>query len=369
MLKVKSDLYRLNTLIKLIKKHQDKGITTISFLLEKLNEHIESNDDTEVTKRTLERDIKKLRDEGVKIEVQRSGRSSFYILKGNAEYFGEFLNEDEERTLPFLLEIIQSQHEFPAITWLKENLHKLGVDFSDRGEKHFIMHQPHMSKHDEILRLSSQLIEHIERQEVIQFLYNRVNFGDEQKFQRVAPLQVRCYDGRYYLIGCYCGESGPYSNILVYALDRIVDLCVNVATDEEEYERQLNKNDQFLEPVVIHFDHKALAKKVSLKSHFEKSIGVVVDLNNPPRDIYFKCKDWVVSYLKNSPLHRSQKIVDVLPHQIKLKKGEAIISIHVYDSVEVEFATARFREDCVRLELNSGVFKKYVKPKVPKKKK
>ena len=93
MLKVKSDLYRINTLIKLIKKFQDKGVTTISFLLEKLNEHIESNGDSGVTKRTLERDIKKLRDEGVKIEVQRSGRSSFYVLNGNAEYFGEFLNE------------------------------------------------------------------------------------------------------------------------------------------------------------------------------------------------------------------------------------------------------------------------------------
>lgn len=368
MLKVKSDLYRLNTLIKLIKKHQLKGVTTISFLLEKLNEHIESNDDSEVTKRTLERDIKKLRDEGVKIEVQRSGRSSFYILNGSADYFGEFLNEEEERTLPFLLEIIQSQHEFPAITWLKENLHKLGVEFSDRGEKHFIMHQPQMSKHDEILRLSSQLIEHIERQEVIHFLYNRVNFGNEEKFQQVAPLQVRCYDGRYYLIGCYCGKRGPCNNILVYALDRIVDLRVNIATDEEELERQLLKNDQFSDTIIIHFDHKALAKEVRLKNHFENSIGIVVDSNNPPRDIYFKCRDWVVSYLQNNPLHKSQKILEVLPHQIKLKKGEAIISIHVYDSVEVEFATARFREDCVRLELKSGVFVKYVKPKPSKKK-
>jgi len=369
MLKVKSDLYRINTLIKLIKKYQDRGITTISFLLEKLNEHIESNDDSEVTKRTLERDIKKLRDEGVKIEVQRNGRSSIYVLNGKTDYYGGFLNEEEERTLPFLLEIIQSQQEFQAITWLKENLHKLGVEFSDRGEKHFIMHQPHMSNHDEILRLSSQLIEHIERQEVIHFLYNRVNFGDEEKYQRVAPLQVRCYDGRYYLIGCYCGKRGPYNNILVYALDRIVDLRVNIATDEEELERQLQKNDQFSDTIIIHFDHKALAKKVRLKSHFENSIGVVVDSDNSPIDIYFKCRDWVVSYLKNSPLHKSQKIVDVLPHQIKLSEGEAVISIHVYDSVEVEFATARFREDCTRLVLNAGVFQKYVKPKVSKKKK
>ena len=369
MLKVKSDLYRFNTIIKLIQKNQDKGITTLSFLLDKLNEQIENNDDSEVTKRTLERDIKKLREEGVNIEVERLGRNSIYVLNGKSDYLSEFLNQDEERTLPFLLEIIQSQQEFQAITWLKENLHKLGIDFSDRGEKHFIMHQPEMKNHDEILRLSSQLIEHIERQEAVQFLYNPVNADKVQKMQIVAPLQVRCYDGRFYLVGCYWGSKGLYENITVYALDRIEGLNVNAAVDEDEYERQIQKSDVSQEAPVFHFNHEKLVSAVRLKNYFDHSIGVVVLAKQSPCDIYFKISDWVVSYLENRPLHGSQRIVKVRTDQITLKKGEAVMCIHVYDSVEVDFATARFRGDCVRLELKKGVFEKFVKPKEEKKKK
>jgi hypothetical protein len=369
MLKVKPDYYRLNILVKLLKKHQDEGVTTSSFLLEKLNEHIESNDDSEVTKRTLERDIKRLRDEGVKIEVHRSGRSSIYILNENSEYLSGFLNEEEERTLPFLLEIIQSQQEFQAITWLKENLHKLGMDFSDRGEKHFFMHQPAMKNYDKILRLSSQLIEHIERKEGVQFIYNPVNTHKDQSTQVIAPLQVRSYDGRFYLVGCPLDSGSPLSKIKVFAIDCIECLDVRPAVDEDELERQLNASGEADFDPILHFNHEDLVKKVGLKSHFKNCIGIVVDSENPPRDIYFKIGDWVVSYLKNSPLHKSQQIIDVSPNQIKLKKGEAVISIHVYDTVEVEFATARFRENCTRLEFNRGVFKKFIKPKKSKEKK
>lgn len=369
MLKVKSDLYRFNTILKLIQKNQDKGITTLSFLLDKLNEQIENNDDSEVTKRTLERDIKKLREEGVNIEVERLGRNSIYVLKGKSDYLSEFLNQDEERTLPFLLEIIQSQQEFQAITWLKENLHKLGIDFSDRGEKHFIMHQPEMKNHDEILRLSSKLIEHIERQEAVQFMYNPVNADKTQKMQLVAPLQVRSYDGRFYLIGCYWGSKGPYENITVYALDRIEGLNVNAAVDEDEYERKLKESGDSDEAPVFHFNHKKLAKSVGLKNYFDHSIGLMVYAGKSPVEIYFKCRDWVVGYLENRPLHRSQRVLEVLPHQIALRKDEVVISICVHDTVEVEFATARFRNDCERLELKKGIFEKYVKPKEEKKEK
>ena len=369
MLEVKSDLFRLNTIIKLIQKNQDKGITALSFLLEKLNEQIGNNNDSEVTKRTLERDIKKLREEGVNVEVQRVGRNSIYVINGKFDFLGEFLNEEEERTLPFLLEIIQSQREFEAITWLKANLHNLGIEFSDRGEKHFIMHQPEMKNHDKILRLSSQLIEHIERQEVVQFLYNPVNADKEQKMQLVAPLQVRCYDGRFYLVGCYWGSKGPYENITVYAVDRIEGLIVNVAVDEESYERMLEESQEACDAPLFHFNHKKLVRSVGLKNYFDNSIGVVVDLKKEPQDIYFKCRDWVVGYLENRPLHSSQRVVEVPPHQLVLRKDEVVISIHVYDTVEVEFATARFRNDCVRLELKKGVFEKYVKPKEVKKKK
>jgi len=369
MLKVKSDLYRFNTIIKLIQKNQDKGITTLSFLLKKLNEQIENNDDSEVTKRTLERDIKKLRGEGVNIEVERLGRNSIYVLKGKSDYLSEFLNQDEERTLPFLLEIIQSQQEFQAITWLKENLHKLGMDFSDRGEKHFFMHQPAMKNHDKILRLSSQLIEHIEREEGVQFLYNPVNIHKDQSTQVIAPLQVRSYDGRFYLVGCPMDSGAPLNKIKVFAIDCIEGLYVSPAVDEDELERQLKASSEVDFDPILHFKHEKLVKKVGLKGYFENSIGIVVDEENPPRDIYFKIGDWVVSYLKNSPLHKSQEIIDVKPHQIKLEKGESVISINVYDSVEVEFATARFRENCTRLDLEGGVFKEFIKPKKSKEKK
>lgn len=368
MLEVKSDLFRLNTIIKLIQKNQDKGITTLSFLLERLNEQIENNNDSEVTKRTLERDIKKLREEGANVEVQRVGRNSIYVINGKFDFLGGFLNEEEERTLPFLLEIIQSQREFEAITWLKANLHNLGIEFSDRGEKHFIMHQPEMKNHDKILRLSSQLIEHIERQEAVQFLYNPVNVNKEQKMQLVAPLQVRSYDGRFYLVGCYWGSKGPYENITVYALDRIEGLNVNAAVDDDEYERQIQNSIESHEAPVLRFNHKKLAKSVGLKNYFDHSIGLMVYTGKSPVEIYFKCRDWVVGYLENRPLHRSQKVIEVFPHQIALRKDEVVISICVHDTVEVEFATARFRNDCVRLELKKGVFEKYVKPKEVKKK-
>lgn len=369
MLEVKSDLFRLNTIVKLIKRNQDKGITSLSFLLEKLNEHVEVNGDREVNVRTLERDIAKLREYGAKIDVERVGRKCVYVLKNKFDFKGELLSEEEERTLPFLLEIIQSQREFEAITWLKSNLHNLGIEFSDRGEKHFIMHQPEMKNHDKILRLSSKLIEHIERQEAVQFLYNPVNLGKEQKMQLVAPLQVRSYDGRFYLVGCYWGSKGPYENITVYALDRIEGLNVDAAVDDDEYERMLEESVDSDEAPVFHFNHKKLAKSVGLKNYFDHSIGLMVYAGKSPVEIYFKCRDWVVGYLENRPLHSSQRVMEVLPHQIALRKDEVVISICVHDTVEVDFATARFRNDCVRLELKKGVFEKYVKPKEETKKK
>jgi hypothetical protein len=111
---------------------------------------------------------------------------------------------------------------------------------------------------------------------------------------------------------------------------------------------------------VFHFNHEKLVSAVGLKNYFDHSIGVVVLAKESPRDIYFKISDWVVSYLENRPLHSSQRVMEVLPHQIALRKDEVVISICVHDTVEVDFATARFRNDCVRLELKKGVFEKYV---------
>ena len=366
-MKLKSDLHRQNILVQLIKKYQNKKKTTMKFLKQELNNFIEGNGDDPVSQRTLERDIKQLRDAGVQIVHSIINGNYVYYIEGDSEFAGEYLSEEEEKTLPFLLELIQSQHEFESITWLKSNLNKLGIDISDAPHKHFIMHQPEMRNIEKILRLSSQLLEHIKSEEAVQFYYDPVNSNKNKKLHVIAPLQIRYYDSRYYLIGCYIGSKGPYESLTVYALDRIEQQEVTMAIDEEKFEVLLKESHDDVEAPPIKFNYKQLASKTRLKNYFDHSIGLVVPSNQSPVYIYFKIRDWVVSYLKNRPLHKSQTTLQFNSHQIELQANEILIRIYVYDTVEVEFATARFRNDCVRMELKKNDYEKYVKPNDDKK--
>lgn len=197
--------------------------------------------------------------------------------------------------------------------------------------------------------LTAEIIEYIKKGQAIYFEYFKQN---NSKY--VAPLQVRYYDGRYYLLGTEIDENNDYhpkSLLTTYSIDNIVNLSVVPAIKEESH----NHGEH------IFFDYIKLYKESHLELLLKHSFGIMYQShinNNKIKKYRFKFTNWAISYVENKIFHPSQKIIEKTKEYIiieltlweildynKLEKE----GIEFWDNKEVDFFVGRFGDKCERL--------------------
>lgn len=330
MFKKKPEVVRQQLIINCLKERKSASLADI---MAYVNNRLEDYFDAAVTKNgygksTFEKTLKDLR-ANLEFEIEHFVENGIHLYRLNNQEFVPFLTETEKHGLGFLLRLIDIYDDLDAVKWLKEMLRtefQIDTHHYTRAE-HFVMSHPIINDHEKLLALSMKIIGHIERQEVIRFTYKKVNNEAEHLWKYIAPLQIRYFEGRYYLIGCEMNEDNTFKpDFGTYPLDQIIDGYIAPVPDE-------NIED---EEYFIHFNHKEMVQRTELHSRYQDSLGIITDRNRP-QTIRIRFKNWAKSHVLNRKLHHSQKIIDMQVNHVD-------IEICVRKTVELDFQLARFRD-------------------------
>ena len=265
-----------------------------------------------------------------------------YAADSPQPVFGD-LEEDERLTVPFLMGILKQYESLPAVKKIMEGLvEQFELDNTEsKCASVVISSQPKLAQEDKVVKLAIKILGHIHRGQCIHFHYIAVNKLDtnikKASEQKVAPMQIRLYNGIYYLTAINMYNK----SIINFRIDQIRNLRVDELSDEqEEY---------------VNFNYKKLEKETELKTHFDNVLGV---WNHPKEDtvteVKIKFRDWAASYVKSLPLHPTQIIDEKL---INLEENSLVLSLKIKlskklnkeqkaneRSIELAFLLGRFRE-------------------------
>lgn len=180
------------------------------------------------------------------------------------------------------------------------------------------------------LQMAATCLQAIEQQYLLQFLYQSAFGTYKSRLQVVAPLQVRFYEGRFYLVACEWSErfKAPKQQIKVFAFDLIENYVVVPALAERE---------DGAEGELQYFSWQQMAQVVELKTHFKHCLGIARFKESIPELIRLKFTDWAISYVKARRLHSSQRIVVDNPNYI-------VVELYIYRTYELSMLLSRFRD-------------------------
>lgn len=345
----KKGFNRLNMILSIIKNNTANH----KQLTELVNEKLIQENEKVVSERTIGRDINILKLKGYEILSKKGHENKNYYVIESEDDDLDFLTENEIKSLPILMGLLKTEENLSITKWLKDKL-KNEFNFTSKEldpSPYFIKTNPSINFKEDLMLLTAEIIEFIKKGQAIYFIY----FSSKQnKSKYVAPLQVRYYDGRYYLLGTEIEENNDYNPISLlttYSIDNIVNLSVVPAIKEEPH----NHGEH------IFFDYKKLFKESHLEILLKNSFGIIYNsiLNrNRIKKYRFKFTNWAISYVENKIFHPSQRVVEKtndyiiieltlweIMDNIKLNRE----GIEYWDNKEVDFFVGRFGDKCVRL--------------------
>ncbi len=272
---------------------------------------------------------------GVKLICNKSTNS--YSIEGKIpKKIKKVLIDDSIKyDLPILFNLLNTEEDLGAVKWLKKTLNdKYNIDEKNwESDTYFSSSIPEMQNQYEVLKLSIELIKYMKKGAVLTCLYKPVDPKKNIQNPVFAPLQVRLYDARYYLIVAeYVAGKFNLLNLKVMAIDQIRNWTVS------HYIQNAKPMD---------FDYKYFVKKSKLKTYFNYCIGVTVPNEN--KVIYtftIRFSGWAKSYVKNRFIHHSQ--IEVNKNE-NIDKNYVDIQIEVYDTFEIQFILGKFREEFYKI--------------------
>lgn len=287
-----------------------------------------------ISKSTFDRAKKSLIDEGYQIRSKKIQRKNYFVLEGFPENMS--LTEEEKLTFPLLIGLLETEKKMASVEWLKSNL----MDDFGYGKKdlesypYFVNAQPTLNSQDDLLLLAGKIIEYIKKGQAILFQYQKKGLTS---FKQVAPLQIRYYDNRYYLLASTIDDTTyKTTNLLqTFTLDMFVEKNVYPALDESD--------ENATEPKHIFFDYETLYKATRLEELLKHCLGIWYDWKvNNIKTYRLKFTDWTMGIVKNKKIHPSQKIIQDTPENL-------IIEITVWENHEIDYFLGRFGDKCERL--------------------
>ncbi len=325
----KRKLYK-KIIVKLLREKK----LNVESLLSSLNEILKTDYGMEaISRRTFDRAKESLIESGYIIKSRKFEGKNYFVLEGHPENLN--LTEEEQLTLPLLLGLLDTEKTMNAVEWIKSVL----MDEFDYNKQdlnphpHFVHIQPSLDSQDQLLILAGRIIEYIKKGQAIKFLYDKKGIVT---FKQVAPLQIRYYDNRYYLLGTDIDENTnePETVLKNYTLDKFIEKQVYPAILEEDC---IDPTEKY-----IYFDYQKLYKNSNLENLLSNSLGIWYDKENKLKTFRLKFTDWAMGIVENKKIHPSQQIIEKT-------KDFTILEISVWDNREIDFFVGRFGDKCERL--------------------
>ena len=235
--------------------------------------------DSSVKRRQIFDDIKFMESSqgwNISLAKLKEGRKVFYRYDDKEfSINNNLLNEREELQLREALNTISRFKGMPQFTWIDELSAKLeqGLKLGNRKDVIIEFEQNQYLKGLEYITPIYEAIQNMMNLEI-----------DYQSFKQEEPLQItlspyflKQYNNRWFLFGISAGHE----NLTNLALDRIVSI--------------ISINESYIEN-----------KSIDFEEYFDDIIGVTVN-NNKVQEIKLKIQNELWPYVKNKPIHGSQK--------------------------------------------------------------
>ncbi len=320
MLQLTAQSRRVQVLLQFLREQANKRATFLE-MLAYLNEQLPMLEQKKISRRTLESDLQFIREElGLTLKHVNISRKHSYQLMEVTGMHAELQENLESMMLHQLAKNLGLEHDTSDASAGSqlESVLSFSLTALDDGGK--------------AMRLAKEIVQSIFAQEAIQFWYKPIHTTYRSKLQIVAPLQVKFYDGRFYLVAVDFKDNSEDQfkrTIKIFAFDMIEDYVIAPA--------QLEGDDPDASVRTIHFHHADLAHKVGLKEYFRHCLGVARFKDSEPDYIRIKFTDWAMSYVRVRLLHRSQRIVVDHPNYM-------VVELYIYRTYELDMLLARFRE-------------------------
>lgn len=326
----KKRLYK-KIIVKLLREKK----LSIEELLTELNDILKDDYGFEpISRRTFDRAKESLIENGYQINSRKFNGRNYFVLEGYPDNLN--LTQEEQLTFPLLIGLLDTEKTMNSVEWLKSAL----MDEFDYSKEdlnpypYFVHVQPTLNSQDKLLILAGKIIEYIKKGQAILFQYEKKGITE---FKQVAPLQIRYYDNRYYLLASTIDVTTyqPTKLLQTFTLDMFVEKNVNPAIDESD--------ENATEPKYIFFDYYTLYKATRLEELLKHSLGIWYDWKDNKLKTYrLKFTDWAMGIVKNKKIHPSQKTIQDTPENL-------IIEINVWDNHEIDYFLGRFGDKCERL--------------------
>ncbi len=288
-----------------------------------------------IKERMLRQDLSLLRETGMHgVPLNIKELNNQYYLSNEFVFNAKSLNEYERATLPFLFGLLEPYRKIPSVHALLNTLietHKLNQEEVNKASIVFDVKEPKASP--KWMKALNEIFLAINNQCAIEFYYKKVDKGGEVRDENLMeyitlfPLQVRFYQGLYYLIGIKTASEISPENLRLFRIDRIhrgPDFLLDEYTE-----------------LPIYFDWNKFYHKAELFNYYEHCIGILRNyhVHKQPVRVYRWFRSWAASLVLALPLHSSQEIVQIL------ENGDVQIRLLVYDTEELKGVFLRFGND------------------------
>ncbi len=208
------------------------------------------------------------------ILTEKRGRQVYYSYKpGIKGLYNRDLTVADREKLQQVSQLLLGFRGMPHFDWVEEVM--------ARSDQHAMANRHEVASFESGTRQDEQffmdLFTAIRLRQVVDVVYQR--FGAEPKERTLHPYYLKQYRQRWYLFAVIEGKE----TVCCWALDRLRSLKRNTTVA--------------FRPTEVDFSH-----------YFDDFIGVTRPDNAAVEHIVLRADDWVVNYLRTSPLHVSQQI-------------------------------------------------------------
>ena len=297
---------RLNSIVEYLKKGNQPTFEELQSFIAESHKSIKV--------RQLREDIRFLREEGLNgkpLHIEMNG-FRYHLINGKQFDYSNLL-DNEKYTLPLVFAALQPFERFPSVQAILKNLIQIHNLNPKEIRQFSAAIGTHMSPIDQrfVDRIIS-IMRAIHEEVAVEFNYYKVDHGaisndnNDIVLRMVYPLQIRVFEGRYYLVGLRVDREPTEENIEHFPIDRI-HRRVDLAEDDNNQR--------------IPFNWEDLAEQVDFEHLFKDRIGMYrgYGKKSKPRWVYRWFKGWAASFILAVPLHWSQEVVQQTGGDIRIR--------------------------------------------------
>ena len=264
---------------------------TIDDLVEACNAALRAADKSEVSKRTVQKDIADMEMEyGIRLDENRyQGRKRLYRYYDTSYTLPQFQMDDGDRfKIQAAVNVLENYEGEPVLDWARTLLMQIGsgVFGSDSSSVVSFQSNPDLKG----ITLFGELLKAIINKKVLKIEY--APFGKDSYSEKIYPYYLKQFNDRWYLIAQAVGYDHPAH----YALDRI----------------------ESFEEIQMHYKEP----DIDFEEYFDDVIGVTVPERLEPVDVVLRVSNNRYNYIRTKPLHLSQRFISE-------ERGFTTISINV----------------------------------------